>query len=379
MNLSLFKNKLSSETTPVPLELAQSYLPFLDGLRGIAIIIVILSHALRENSYFEVLGEVGVEIFFVLSGFLITTLLLKEKIKNGHVALKLFYIRRALRIMPVAYLFLLVLLVLNFCFKLGVTPIGFLSSALYIKNVPIPNSADWYSGHFWSLSIEEQFYLFFPFLLVLNLNRYTILISVLILVLPLLGLLAVHRVGIFYSNSIVHALTFTINSVFFGSGTVSILVGSLCSILVFKDIISIEKLWNNYFLSFALFLLALAVGYKKSVLFIPHVSRVFFSVLIAWIILLNLKKESNLFSAMLGWSVLKRIGILSYSLYIWQQLFTSNQPWKSAFPYADSLVLNMLVLYLVANASYFLYEQPFLQLKNKFKQAPAKRHLVSAA
>jgi peptidoglycan/LPS O-acetylase OafA/YrhL len=379
MDWSLLKTRLSGEVSEVPVELAHSYLPFLDGLRGVAILIVLMGHCWADNGYFTVLGEVGVEIFFVLSGFLITTLLLKEKIKNGHVSLKLFYIRRALRIMPVAYLFLLVLLVLNACFYLGVTPIGFLTSALYLKNVPIPNSADWYSGHFWSLSIEEQFYLFFPFLLVLNLNRYSILITVLILVLPIIGLLAVHRVGIFYSNSAVHALVYLVNSVLFGSGTVSILIGSLCSILVFKNIVVINKLKNNYFLSFALFLLAFAIGYQKSILFIPHISRVFFSILIAWIILLNLKKETNMFSTILGWSVLKQLGILSYSLYIWQQLFTHNQPWKNAFPYSDSLALNMLVLYAVANASYFLYEQRFLVLKNKFKQAPPKRVLVNAA
>jgi peptidoglycan/LPS O-acetylase OafA/YrhL len=379
MSLSLLKTKVSSEVSEVPTELAQSYLPFLDGLRGVAILIVILSHCLKENPYFDVLGEVGVEIFFVLSGFLITTLLLKEKLKNGHVSLKLFYVRRALRIMPVAYLFLLVLFVLNISFKLGVTPLGFLTSALYIKNIPIPNSADWYSGHFWSLSIEEQFYLFFPFLLVLNLNRYTILISLLVVALPIIGLLAVHRVGIFYSNTAVHAVVYLLNSVLFGSGTVSILVGSLCSILVFKNVIVIDKLWNNYFLSFALFVLAIVIGYEKSILFIPHISRLLFSAIISWIILLNLKKESNLFSTILGWSVLKQIGILSYSLYIWQQLFTHNQPWANAFPYSNSLVLNLVVLYVVANASYFLYEQRFLVLKNKFKQAPPKRSLVNAA
>jgi len=379
MNWSLLKTKASGEVTAVPTELAQSYLPFLDGLRGVAIMIVILSHCFKKNPYFDVLGEVGVEIFFVLSGFLITTLLLKEKIKSGYISLKLFYVRRALRIMPVACLFLLILFVLNVCFKLGVTSTGLLTSALYIKNMPIPDSADWYSGHFWSLSIEEQFYLFFPFLLVLNLNRYTLLISFLIVALPIIGLLAVHKVGIFYSVSVIHALVFLLNSVFFGSGTVSILVGSLCAILVFKSVLVIDKLWNSYFLSFALFLLAFAIGYQKSILFIPHVSRMLFSALIAWIILLNLKREANLFSTILGWSVLKKIGILSYSLYIWQQLFTHNQPWRDAFPYSNSLILNLLALYLVANASYFLYEQRFLVLKNKFKQVPSKRSLVSAA
>lgn len=379
MNLSLLKNKLASRVSTVPIELAQPYLPYLDGLRGVAIVLVVLSHILKKNDYFDVLGEVGVKIFFVLSGFLITILLVKEKVRNGRISLTRFYIRRTLRIMPVAYLFLAVLFILNIFFELGVTPVGFLSSALYIKNVPIPGSDDWYSGHFWSLSIEEQFYLFFPFLLVLNLNRYTMLISFLILVLPIIGLLVLHRVGIFYSNYIVHALVFVVNSVFFGSGTVSILVGSLCAILVFKDVVSVERLWNNYFLSLALFILAFAVGYQKSLLFIPYVSQVLFSVLIAWIILLNLKKEANLFSTILGWSVLKRIGILSYSLYIWQQLFTTNQPWKNAFPYADSLILNMLALGLVANASYYLYEKRFLLLKNKFKQAPSKHSLVNAA
>ena len=95
-----------------PVAISKSHLPSLDGLRGISILLVVISHTFGDKKPFYN-GGFGVSIFFVISGFLITLLLLQEKYTTGSVSLKNFYIRRFLRIFPVAYLYLVVLLVLN--------------------------------------------------------------------------------------------------------------------------------------------------------------------------------------------------------------------------------------------------------------------------
>jgi peptidoglycan/LPS O-acetylase OafA/YrhL len=103
--LKRVNSKLFCNDITVPALLKPAHLPGLDGLRGIAIIIVLLSHIFKGTPYAKSFpGDTGVEIFFVISGFLITSLLLKEKINNGHISLKHFYIRRILRILPLAYL-----------------------------------------------------------------------------------------------------------------------------------------------------------------------------------------------------------------------------------------------------------------------------------
>src|SRR5450432_1970024 len=124
-----FKNKFSTEITTVPPLLQQSHLPTLDVLRGLSIIIVILNHVTKDSSINYLFdGVIGVQIFFVISGFLITTLLLKERVKKGGISLKHFYTRRVLRIVPVAYLYLLVVFILNHVFNLGMIAKSFFTA-----------------------------------------------------------------------------------------------------------------------------------------------------------------------------------------------------------------------------------------------------------
>ncbi|MBV8782143.1 MAG: acyltransferase, partial [Phycisphaerae bacterium] len=142
----------------------------LDGLRALAIVLVLAFH-MRESGAFAhawinavaAKGQFGVEIFFVLSGFLITMLLLREEQKHGRIDLKMFYIRRGFRILPPAMTYLLVVAVLAI---VGVsTASGDLAtSALFVRNFFSWGSTD--TGHFWTLAIEEQFYLLWPLALV---------------------------------------------------------------------------------------------------------------------------------------------------------------------------------------------------------------------
>ncbi|HTL08949.1 MAG TPA: acyltransferase, partial [Chitinophagaceae bacterium] len=152
-------------------------IPSIDGLRAIAILWVIgghIKHSLNNSSAtFNALdivfgvGQLGVKFFFVISGFLITTLLIKEKLRTSTIDLKKFYIRRFLRIFPVYYLYLAVILVLNFSCGMGISGTTFILAVLYLTNFNM-SSYNWSLMHSWSLSVEEQYYLLWPTIFKLN-------------------------------------------------------------------------------------------------------------------------------------------------------------------------------------------------------------------
>lgn len=344
----------------------QSRFPSLDGFRGISIILVIFSHIyFEDHSKGLVLnifnGVFGVNIFFVISGFLITTLLLREKEKNGFISLKNFYIRRVLRIFPVAYLFLIVLAGLDIFFALKIGILSFLGSAFYVRNIGIYSVADFQTGHFWSLSVEEQFYIFFPFLLKKNLRIYAFTLVFLLLLIPVV----IHEK--FYHFPLFKIYAFDILAQLIMNSS-PILIGSLTSVLIYKNKLSVKSPFSDTLLiNISLFVLAAMVN-NAFFKFIPSVlDTTLSSVLIMALILNNLKAGSNLFYRFLNSKLLVETGILSYSIYVWQQLFTHDQPWKHLFPGADSILLNMIALFIVSWASYNFYEKRFLALKSKFK------------
>lgn len=158
--------------------------PAFDGFRGIGVVVVIFSHCpqVLESSLYNAIwqlnmasrvGYIALDIFFVMSGFFITRLLLRERAKTGRISFKDFYIRRALRIFPVYYLTVIACL---FIFKFNTADtISLLSYTFnfYHPLHPVPNPLE----HTWSLSVEEQFYFFWPLLILLVpphwLNRVT--------------------------------------------------------------------------------------------------------------------------------------------------------------------------------------------------------------
>lgn len=107
-------------------------------------------------------AALGVQIFFVISGYLITTLILDEKRKRGTISLKLFYARRTIRIFPPFYLFLLVLTGGVWAGMFQLPKYNLLFAAGYVMNFVPAGIGAWATGHLWSLSAEEQFYLVWP-------------------------------------------------------------------------------------------------------------------------------------------------------------------------------------------------------------------------
>ncbi len=143
-----------------------SHIPSLDGLRAISIFLVLLGHLQYTHGMPEFnlgigdFAHLGVVVFFVISGFLITRLLLAEHAKKGRVSLRLFYARRALRLFPAAFVFIFCVYLMWQAGVIQMRASDFWHAITYTTNY-LPGRS-WELGHLWSLSVEEQFYLLWP-------------------------------------------------------------------------------------------------------------------------------------------------------------------------------------------------------------------------
>jgi peptidoglycan/LPS O-acetylase OafA/YrhL len=170
----------AAPTTPPPGRLG--YQPALDGVRALAIALVVLFHYPWKNPFYSPNpvhgGFLGVDVFFVLSGFLITTLLLQEHATRGSVSLRRFYARRALRLLPAFGVLVAIALVARFALAAGN---GLRPSALGLAGM-VFYAANWLEvyhhgalgplfSHTWSLAIEEQFYFVWPMVFIFLLRR----------------------------------------------------------------------------------------------------------------------------------------------------------------------------------------------------------------
>lgn len=357
----------------VPDLLQESYFPGLDGLRGIAILIVIAAHfgsnQLLRNTPFFWDSQAGVDIFFVLSGFLITTLLIKERIHNGKIDLRRFYLRRLLRILPVAYLFLSVLMILNIRYRLSIPAIDFAGSFLFFKNFPFRNEP--FTAHFWTLSAEVQFYITFPLLLYYDLKRYTLAVVLLLAAVTVLCFSDRYNAVNANPASEWQWLIKTAHYIFW-KGPVFILIGSLLSILIFKRILVAGPQRRPYFLSTILLASAILIRNKYFIGYQPYVSEFIAAWLIAAVIFISLKGNDFL-SMILNSYAIRTIGIWSYSIYIWQELFigaSAWQPWMQVWkncPLYQLMLIKLALTLLTGCFSYFFFERRFLRMNKRFR------------
>jgi len=287
------------------------YNPSLDGLRGIAITLVILFHIWPE--YFS-FGYVGVDIFFVLSGFLITQIIYK-KLQSDSFSFNEFYRNRIRRIFPAMIIVLLITFLLGylFLFPSELEQLGkhIKSSAFFYQNFKLIGEIGYWDEasqlkpllHFWSLSIEEQFYLFWPFIIfILYKLRVELFVALCTLFLLLLILPHFLHIDTFY-----HSLSRFWELAFGG-----LIYASSIKFSISKEI----GKWQ--WIIFTLFILSIALAYGNSTF---SIAKTLFLVLSTGLLILNIsvKQEHKLLSLF----PLVFLGLISFPLYLWHYVFIS--------------------------------------------------------
>ncbi|HEY1588799.1 MAG TPA: acyltransferase, partial [Rhodanobacter sp.] len=302
------------------------YLPTLDGWRAVAIGVVLLAHSAASIGVawphvpvplMERSGLFGVEIFFALSGFLITTWLIREEQAYGRISLSAFYTRRVFRILPAASALLLTIAILSVRGVFPVTLGRWLSSLLFVANLSHATGS-WYVGHFWSLAVEEHFYLLWPAIfLLLRKNRRRFAFTV------FTGL----AVALWRAVDFKYHLTITNFDIWWGRTDINAdsLSWGVCVALVYADAEWRQKLLRFLSRSFVpIGLAALVIAcewlplpdWKLSMAALT-VKAVAIPLLIVW----TLTNTSSWPARLLETAPLRFIGLISYSLYLWQQLF----------------------------------------------------------
>ena len=360
------------------------YFPGLNGLRAIAAIAVVITHVTLQLSDFNLdpfifgtfkdgkpkglfLANYGVSIFFVLSGFLITYLLLEEKMK-AEIDIKKFYLRRILRIWPLYYLYLAVALITISIFGLALDVKSLFYYIFYTANIPsilvttIPLLA-----HYWSLGVEEQFYLFWPW--VIKKGNH--------LVLPIIAAITI-LIGtkiffhVFYPNSIVEMAIQVTR--FHG-----MMIGALGAILYRNNNKLFIKLTDNKIAQVICWCLMLLIAVNKFHFF-SIIDNEIISVVAIILIIGQINIKNRIIN--LETSVFDYLGKISYGIYVIHPiliflfskfLFQLNIP--SLYKYFAVYFIILGATILTAHLSYTWFEKYFMGLKKKFvvvKSSPTR-------
>jgi peptidoglycan/LPS O-acetylase OafA/YrhL len=345
------------------------HFPALDGLRGIAILLVITHHQLIPLPLKG--GFLGVDLFFVLSGFLITTLLLTEFDATENISLKNFYIRRVLRLAPALLLYLLVTLLVTY----RLHPEDFLHqlklvglALVYLTNWRMAFGWDFTldpTAIIWSLSIEEQFYLLWPIALFACLSwqmrRSSIAVGLLVVIIAILA----HRYRMLADGAELHRL-------YYGSDTRADapLMGCLIALL---PTLKLER-WSKLIIQGATALAVCAFVYLVSTIeysdhFLYRGGYTLIA-LLAGVITWNAATDRlGFLQPMLEWSPLRWIGKISYGLYLWHWLLLKTTSFYHWVGDHDAWI-RLIVAILVSAVCFYVVEQQFNNLKKKFSYGP---------
>ncbi len=338
------------------------YLPILDGWRGIAIGLVLLFHAVWTTTlgrsgpptlaiaWADRLGTLGVLIFFSISGYLITGKLVAEAQTHGTFSGRNFYIKRIFRILPPAFAYLLVLVVLDRLHLITLVR-GDWGAPFFFANYVVRSS--FLTTHFWSLSVEEHFYVLWPVCLLLAGWRRSLWIGC--------GLIV--AVGIYRAWALQH----TIHQADILRHTEMrmdyIMMGCVVALAVgFYPWAgrALQRLGSPLWLLLLVCLLAAAT------VKLPVDARSFQAACITLIVCASAHSTSRVVGLLLGNPVIRYVGKISYSLYIWQQVvfFFDLNRYKST----GLLPLKFLIVALLALGSYYGIERPFIRLGRRFLQ-----------
>jgi peptidoglycan/LPS O-acetylase OafA/YrhL len=371
-------NIFSNSETQSQKDKSHKYMVQLDGLRAIAVLGVLVSHFLPENlpinSIFQP-GSLGVRLFFVLSGFLITGILLKckntidETGQSSLFTIKRFYIRRFLRIFPIYYLILFIVALVN----LESVRDAFFWHFTYTSNIYFQIKGAWDIGtaHFWTLCIEEQFYLIWPFIIIfISKQKLPILLIVSLLLGPLFRALCL-MIALNNISTMGNLLTL--------AWVDSLSLGAVLAYLTYEE----EKLshFKKTFCDFC-FWVGIPLFVTLHILRIFHPILIFdrifattiISLVFTWIIARAAKGFNGMVGSILEQNVIVYFGKISYGIYVYH-LFI---PWINKYlfdyfniPFPKSIyiqfVINIVNTLIVAIVSYHLIEHPINGWKKYFE------------
>ena len=337
-----------------------------DGLRAIAVVLVVFSHAgLIEGGVWESSGmarvfnaQVGVQIFFVLSGLLITHLLLAEHARTGRIDLTRFYLRRVLRIFPVYYAAIALSFALAVADIYSIHPRAFVAAIVYVMNFAPWDFMEATFSHFWSLAVEEHFYFFWPLAVVLARGRVlaaglitatTVLLMLLWLAFPpvfVVELVPSHPVG-----------RWTIPA------ALPILIGCLAATLLWRRTLTSGVARVLGIAGLLAFLLPAIPSAQALVPAALH--TLLSSAAIAAMMAFVVCSPRSLVVKLLELRPLIYLGSISYGIYIWQGIFSGNGPYRQQPGWPPDPLVGAVLAVAVAALSYHFFEEPILRYKDR--------------
>ena len=341
---------------------AARHVPELDGLRGIAIIVVLIHHQLTAFSLKG--GFLGVDLFFVLSGFLITGLLVSEFDYTGSISIRKFYMRRVLRLGPALALYLIACVIVAYY-----TQVISLQRQLKLIAYALLYSTNWRMAFdwdpvldptaiIWSLSIEEQFYLVWPLLLfaclALKVKRKFIALGLVALIIAIL----MHRNSLLAQGS-------NLTRLYYGTDTHAdaLLIGCLTALVPLQHITGRWFVRASTMLGAGLFLyLTTVVEFTDEWLYRGGFTLI--AVLAGLVIAVSATAPPRPLSIVLRWFPLRWFGRISYGLYLWHWLVIQTTT-LYYFGYLEPWAKLTLAVGISA-ASYYLIEVRFNRLKTRF-------------
>lgn len=343
-------------------------IPSLDGFRAISILMVIYGH-LCGTRHFPVsipqygrwcgdVAHLGVLVFFVISGFLITSLLMSEREMTGAISLKRFYLRRIVRIFPAFYAFILVMAIAMLLGVVDLTGRDFAYALTYTVNFEPNRSLP--IGHLWSLSVEEQFYLLWPLTLLVLRERCALIVA-------LAAIFTGPLVRVVILEWIFHVDPHSLNGMLTSFPAMFDYVAAGCALALLRPWLLTRawylRLTASPWLALAVPLVLLINRMGSHPVAILLGSPVM-NVCIALLIESGTRHASSLAGRFLNSKPVVFLGVLSYSLYLWQSPFFDHRSnaWMNAFPQ------NLMLAFLAALSSYFLIEHPFVRLRRRLQR-----------